>query len=93
MWDGNWRYSEGNVKFAATKLEKIQISPTMVEAMALRWCLQWILASDQNGNFLVEMDVEVVVKCIQGVVNLAVIENIILDCNDILSILCNCYVH
>lgn len=36
------------------------------------------------------MDAEVIVKCMQGAVNLADIENIILDCNDILSNLCNC---
>jgi hypothetical protein len=35
------RDNEGNVKFAATKLEKCQMSPTMAEAIALRWCLQW----------------------------------------------------
>ena len=46
------RDNEGNVKFAATKLEKWQMSPTMAEAIAMRWCLQWILESNQSGNFL-----------------------------------------
>lgn len=39
-----------------------------------------------------ETDAEVIVKCMQGAVILYAIENIILDCNVILSNLCNCSV-
>ncbi|PNX83574.1 histone H4 [Trifolium pratense] len=82
----------GNVIFAATKLEKRQASPTHTEALALRWCLQWILSSNQVGHFMVETNSEVVVKCLQGFSCLEEIENIILDCPDIMSNLSNCSV-
>jgi hypothetical protein len=83
----------GTVMFAATKLEKIHVSPTLAEALALRWCLQWILTSDQDGHFTVETDTEVVVNCLQGVSRLSAIENIILDCSDILCKHRNCNVN
>jgi hypothetical protein len=60
--------------------------------LALRWCLQWILTTNKDGYFIVETDSEVVVKCLQGVVRLSLIDNIILDCSDILSNLSNCNV-
>jgi ribonuclease HI len=86
------RDSSGLVQFASTKREKRQASPSLAEAMALRWCLQWILSSNQDGQFIVETDAEVVVKCLQGCTRLSDIENIVLDCNDILSSLSNCNV-
>jgi ribonuclease HI len=82
----------GNVIFAATKLDKLQASPTLAEALALRWCLHWILFSNQVGQFIVESDSEVVVNCLKGVLSLSEIENIILDCSDIMSNLSNCSV-
>jgi hypothetical protein len=63
---------------------------TLAEALALRWCLQWILTSYQDGHFTVETDVEVVVNCLQGVSRLSAIKTIILDCSDILSKHRNC---
>jgi hypothetical protein len=81
------RDCRGTVTFAATKLERRQGSSTLAEALALRWCLQWILTTNKDGYFIVETDSEVVVKCLQGVVRLSLIDNIILDCSDILSIL------
>lgn len=64
----------------------------MAEALALWWCLRWILTANQDGQFLIETDIEVALKCIQGMIRMAEIENIILDCIDILSTLSNCTV-
>jgi hypothetical protein len=86
------RDSRGLVQFATTKCERRQVSPILAEAMALRWCLQWISSSDRDGRFIVERNAEVLVKCLQGFTRLSKIENIILDLNDILSSLGNCNV-
>lgn len=78
------RNHEGAVSFAATKLERMKTSPTMAEALGLRWCLQW--AKEQEfENLIIETDGEIVVKSLQGNTKLVVIDPIILDCKDILS--------
>lgn len=82
------RDHEGNVSFATTKFERTTISPTMAEALSLRWCLQW--AKEQElGSLIIETDAEVIVKCLQGSVKLASIEPIILDCKELLSHMLN----
>ncbi|PNY14603.1 hypothetical protein L195_g011287 [Trifolium pratense] len=65
-------------------------SPTLAEPLAMHWCLQWILPTDQDGHFFVETDSEVTVKCLHGHIRIAAIKNIILDCSDILSKRCTC---
>lgn len=54
--------------------------------------LQWILSSDQNGHFLKETDAEIIVKCLKGGTKLSEIDNILLDCKDIMSEIVNCSV-
>jgi len=82
------RDHRGNVQAAATKSEKLKCSPTLAEALGLRWCLQWI--KDQNlQNVVVEMDAENVVNCILGKLKIAEIEFIVADCLDILFSLLN----
>jgi len=77
------RDHRGHVQAAATKREKLKCSPTLAEAIGLRWCLQWI--NDQNlQNVVVEMDAESVVNCILRKLKIAEIDFIIADCLDIL---------
>jgi len=66
--------------------------PTLAVALALHWCLNWILTTNQDGQFLVETDSEVCVKCLQGKIQVASISNVMLDCCDMLSSLSNCKV-
>lgn len=68
------------------------MSPNLVEALALRWCLQWILTTNQEGKFIIESDSEVVVNYLKGRNHLVDLDNVILDCNDFLSKLPNCNV-
>lgn len=56
----------------------------MAEAMRLRWSLLW--AMEQNLiNVEIEMDVGQVVKCVNGLLHLAEIEFIVVDCLDLMS--------
>ncbi|XP_039683130.1 uncharacterized protein [Medicago truncatula] len=71
------RDNRGAVEFAATKLEKRQLSPNLAEALALRWCLQWILTTNQEGKFIIESDSEVTVNCLKGRNLLADVDNVI----------------
>lgn len=78
-WGMLARNYEGTVSFAVTKFEKIKSSPTLAEALGLRWCLQW--AKEQNlSNVVIEFVAELVVKCLYGKLKLSVIEPVILDC-------------
>lgn len=78
------RNYKGEVNYAATKIEKIKSSPTLAEALGLRWCLQW--ANEKNfSSLVIETDAELIVKCLYGKLNLALIEAVILDCQEILS--------
>lgn len=79
---------EGNVSFVATKFERMNISPTMAEALSLRWCLQWAKEQDL-GSLIIETDAKVIVKCLQGIIKLATIKSIILDCKELLSYMPN----
>lgn len=68
------------------------ISPNLVEALSLRWCLQWILTTNREANLLIEYDSDETVKCIKGRTQVAELEKVILDCPDIISTLSNCYI-
>jgi len=57
--------------------------------MVLRWFISWILASNHLVEITVESDSEVTVKCSEGSVCEAQLENIIQDCKDFLSSLPN----
>lgn len=84
----NFRNHEGSVWFAATKFEKVNVSPILAETLCLRWCLQWV--KEQNfEKIVIETDAEVIVKCLQGCTNLAAIGPIILDCKDLLAQMLN----
>lgn len=78
------RNSEGRVQIAATKREALRVTPLVVEALGLRWCLQWT-TQHLFENIIVETDAEQVVKCLNGSLTLASIVNIILDCRDLLD--------
>lgn len=81
-------HRSGNLQAAATKREKLKCSTTLAEALALRWCLQWI--NDQNlQNVVVETDAENVLSCILGKLKIIEIEFIVADCLDILFSLLN----
>lgn len=43
----------GTVSFAATHLDKISNSPLLAEAMALRWCLQWVTGTDLETPIII----------------------------------------
>ncbi|KAK2373516.1 hypothetical protein QL285_074547 [Trifolium repens] len=87
-WGMLIRDDRGLPLFAASKSEEIQISPTLAEAMGLRWHLN-LAKENRYENLLIELDAEVVVKCLSGRLKLAEIENVILDCSNLLSSLCN----
>ncbi|PNY16580.1 ribonuclease H, partial [Trifolium pratense] len=78
-WGMIMRNHLGMVDFAATHLEKIKVSPTLAEAMALRWCLKWIQASTHHEHITIESDSEISVKCLHGSVCDVLVENIIQD--------------
>lgn len=77
--------NEGDVSFDdATKLENLETSLTMAEALGIRWCLQ--LENDQVfDNLIVETDTDTIAKCLQGIIKLDLIDPIILDCKEMLS--------
>jgi len=61
----------------------------MAEAMGLRWCLKWIKELNMQDNIVVEMDSELVVKCVRGTLSQIEIDVIVADCVSLLSSLCN----
>jgi hypothetical protein len=73
-------------------VQQLKVDPTLDEALALRWCLNWIQATNQGGHFLVEMDIGVCVKCLEGKIDVASTSNVMLDCCGILSSFSNCMV-
>lgn len=54
--------------------EKIKVSPTLAESMVLRWFSR-ILASNHLKEITIESDSEVTVKCLEGSVCEAQLEN------------------
>ncbi|PNY01257.1 hypothetical protein L195_g024548, partial [Trifolium pratense] len=65
----------GQPLFTTTKSEEIYISPTLAEAIRLRWYLD--LAKEHGyENLIIELDADVVVKCHSGRLKLAEIDNV-----------------
>lgn len=64
-WGMLIRNHMGEVLFAATKREYLNVEPTLAEALGVRWSL--ILAKEQQLNkVIVESDAELVVNCINN---------------------------
>jgi ribonuclease HI len=73
------RNHAGAVIYAATKKEKVHISPLLAEALGMRWALLW-LKENNYENVEMETDAEQVVKCFKNQIKLSEISNVILDC-------------
>jgi hypothetical protein len=60
----------GAVIYAATKKEKVQISPLLAEALRMRWASLWL--KENNYEYVeMETDAEQVVKCLKDQIKLS----------------------
>lgn len=63
----------GTITFSACRKETVSMDPTLAEALAIRWCLQF--AKEQNlEEVVVQSDASVVIECIRNSNSIAAIE-------------------